>query len=238
MRALQLNPPSCWGPAVRKGTSGRGHKVARVPAALPTGNSSVSRGAGWAPNAHLRPEARPGSETASVNARPAGGSRPARRPRPGRPVPSRPGAPFPSVPRRRPRPALPGLTQQQEEQRPPGAGGRHGATQPRPGCGGCEAGGRARPPTREAPQLRRRHRGDPAAGSACHVSSAAPAGHVSRGGGGGLARASPAAASSPPLPRASASHVMRSHAGRCHVTRRPRDAWPSALFPGVSRNGK
>lgn len=107
MRALQLNPPSCWGPAVRKGTSGRGHKVARVPAALPTGNSSVSRGAGWAPNAHSRPKARPGSETASVNAGPAGGSRPARRPRPGRPVPSRPGAPFPSVPRRRPRPALP-----------------------------------------------------------------------------------------------------------------------------------
>lgn len=50
--------------------------------------------------------------------------------------------------------------QQQQEQRPPGAGGRHGATQPRPedgGCAGGEAGGRARPPTREAPQLRRRH---------------------------------------------------------------------------------
>lgn len=102
--------------------------------------------------------------------------------------PGLPGARSPSVPRRRPPPPppalLPGLTQQQQEQRPPGAGGRHGATQPRPedgGCAGGEAGGRARPPTREAQQLRRRHREDPAAGSACHVSRAAPAGHVSRG---------------------------------------------------------
>lgn len=78
---------------MRKGTSGRAHKVSRGPAALPTGNSSVSGGAGWAPNAHPSPAARPGSETASTTAGPAGGSRPARRPRPGRPVPSRSGAP-------------------------------------------------------------------------------------------------------------------------------------------------
>lgn len=116
----------------------------------------------------------------------------------------------------------PGLTQQQQEQRPPGARGRHGATQPRPkdgGCAGGEAGGRARPPTREARQLRRRHREDPAAGSACHVNSAAPAGHVSRG-----SRESPPACRLLSSPGVSTSLVMVSRADRRHVVSRPRDA--------------
>lgn len=208
------------------------------PAALPSRNSipAPSRAAqnGLPTRTCVLRPARAPRRRASLRSGPAG-SRPTRHPRLGRSVPARPGTPFPSVPRRRPRPALPtslppGLTQQQQEQRPPGSGGRHGATQPRPEDGGCasgEAGGRARPPTREARQLRARHGEDPAAGSACHVSTAAPAGHVSRG--------SRESAPGCRLPLTSSGvstpHVMLSRAARGHVVSSPRDASPSGLSP-------
>lgn len=198
--APQPNPPRSWATAeVRKGTSGRGrgsprssHSVAQVPATPPTRNSSPApfraSQAGLPARIRVLRPARAPRRQALLRRRPARGLFDDRGP--GAPFPSRPAwRPLPGRPETPTPPGPPRLTQHQQEQRPPGAGGRHGATQPRPGYGGCAgggAGGKARPPTRGDRQLRRRHRRDPEAGSACHVSSAAPASHVSRG---GLARA-------------------------------------------------